>query len=167
MAVSGKADGKVEMKFKPTEKAGGVVVELSPRETQLPPVAAGEVSSTLPVFKLKQILVPVDFSECSKKALQYAVAFAEQFDAELTLLHVVPANPPVSEIGPVEVVTVEEATREMEEVKATVGPALASQSVVRQGEPYAEIISTAKQLGSDLRHSFPGNADLLCLHPHK
>jgi len=40
-------------------------------------------------FKLKKILVPTDFSACSKKALQYAVPFAKQFNAALVLLNVV------------------------------------------------------------------------------
>src|SRR6266511_682993 len=50
--------------------------------------------STSPVepvssVRVKSILVPIDFSEPSKKALAYAVPFAEQFGAKLTLLHVV------------------------------------------------------------------------------
>jgi nucleotide-binding universal stress UspA family protein len=43
-------------------------------------------SGLLPV---KSILVPLDFSPSSKKALDYAVQFARQFKAKLTLLHVV------------------------------------------------------------------------------
>src|SRR5215475_2128732 len=37
----------------------------------------------------KRILVPIDFSATSKKALQYALRFAEQFGCEIVLLHVV------------------------------------------------------------------------------
>jgi nucleotide-binding universal stress UspA family protein len=40
-------------------------------------------------LRIKSILVPLDFSSPSKKALDYAVAFARQFKAKLTLLHVV------------------------------------------------------------------------------
>ena len=40
------------------------------------------------VIHLKNILVPLDFSEMSLKSLQYAVPFAIQFGAKLTLLHV-------------------------------------------------------------------------------
>jgi universal stress protein A len=44
---------------------------------------------------LKRILVPIDFSSLSKRALQYALRFAEQFRAGLTLLHVIePDIPP-------------------------------------------------------------------------
>lgn len=39
------------------------------------------------------ILAPVDFSQFSNRALQYALTFAERFDASLVLLHVVEAFP--------------------------------------------------------------------------
>jgi len=36
---------------------------------------------------VKRILVPVDFSKCSGKGLQYAIGFANQFGARIMLLH--------------------------------------------------------------------------------
>ena len=46
--------------------------------------------SLLPrLLQIKSILVPIDFSVSSKKALAYAIPFAEEFGAKLTLLHVV------------------------------------------------------------------------------
>ena len=45
------------MKFKPTDKAGELLVELGPKEAQLP----GErPEGMLPVFQLNTLLVPVD-----------------------------------------------------------------------------------------------------------
>lgn len=41
------------------------------------------------VFRVKSILVPVDFSPPSKKALEHATSVARLFKAKLTLLHVV------------------------------------------------------------------------------
>jgi universal stress protein A len=41
------------------------------------------------VFRLKKILVPTDFSDCSAKALDYALAFAKLSEAQIILLHVV------------------------------------------------------------------------------
>ena len=38
---------------------------------------------------LKRILFPTDFSTCAEQALAHAVTFAEQYHAELHLLHVV------------------------------------------------------------------------------
>jgi nucleotide-binding universal stress UspA family protein len=45
-------------------------------------------AASLPL-RVKSILVPLDFSPPSMKALHYAVAFARQFKAKLTLVHVV------------------------------------------------------------------------------
>ena len=36
---------------------------------------------------MKTILVPVDFSTCSREGLRYAIAFANEFGAKLILLH--------------------------------------------------------------------------------
>jgi Universal stress protein family len=47
------------------------------------------------ILDLKRILVPVDFSETSKKAFLYALKFAEQFNCEITLLHVVQPMTPM------------------------------------------------------------------------
>ncbi|REG30934.1 nucleotide-binding universal stress UspA family protein [Archangium gephyra] len=38
--------------------------------------------------KIQRILVPVDFSETSKRALEYAHQFISRFDAKLDVLHV-------------------------------------------------------------------------------
>jgi len=40
-------------------------------------------------LNLRRILVPTDFSPCSRKALQYAVALARDYGASITLLHVI------------------------------------------------------------------------------
>ena len=49
------------------------------------PKRAGPVTP----FRLKKILVPIDFSNLSMDALPYATLLAQQFNAQLTLLHVV------------------------------------------------------------------------------
>src|SRR3954467_3075245 len=49
-------------------------------------------------IKVKRILVPTDFSPLSKKALHYASRFAQEFRAEMILLHVIePEIPPIFE----------------------------------------------------------------------
>ena len=40
-------------------------------------------------LKFGSIIVPIDFSDSSQRALDYAVRVAEQFGAKLILLHVV------------------------------------------------------------------------------
>jgi nucleotide-binding universal stress UspA family protein len=39
------------------------------------------------VSKIKKILVPVDFSSCSREGLRYAIAFAKEFGAKIILTH--------------------------------------------------------------------------------
>lgn len=41
------------------------------------------------VVRIEHILVPVDFSDHSRAALAYAIAFAKRFDARLTLMNVI------------------------------------------------------------------------------
>ncbi|MBI1356911.1 MAG: hypothetical protein GC160_21435 [Acidobacteria bacterium] len=45
------------------------------------------------MFRLKKILVPIDFSERSTAAAEHAAAIAGRFDAELIFQHVVPPGP--------------------------------------------------------------------------
>ena len=138
------------MKFKPTEKAGGLVVELGPAETQLPTSSAEQRATPLPIFKLKRILVPVDFSDCSRKALQYAIPLAKQFAAELTLLHVVRPYPPMLEMPIVDGESIEDAKAALDELHQTIPDAIPSHAVIRRGDPHIEIIRAAKELSIDL-----------------
>jgi universal stress protein A len=138
------------MKFKPTDKAVGLVVELGPREMQLPPDTVAKSVGSPPGFKLKRILVPVDFSSCSKKALEYAIPFAEQFCAELTLLHVLQSYTPMLEIAIVHLETVEDANQELEKLRQIIPETVRSNSALRRGEPHQEIVGVAKELDIDL-----------------
>ena len=141
------------MKIKPAENMGGVIVELGPKETQLPSSAADqETTRTLPDFELKQILVPVDFSECTEKALAYAVPFARQFGATVTLLHVMePPYLPASEMGVVvEVESKEEAQKELAALQARLAGRVRCQTMTRKGSAEQEILDAAKELSSDL-----------------
>ena len=47
----------------------------------------------MPILKLNSILVPIDFSKISQKALDYAVPLAKQFGAKITLLHAIEPPP--------------------------------------------------------------------------
>ena len=110
------------------------------------------------ILHLKKILVPTDFSETSKKAFQYALGFAEQFDCEITLLHVVEqASPMVG--APLAVETFPEAEDEVSMAEKELA-ALAAQSqsnsansvtsFVRIGHAPNEITKAAKDLDVDL-----------------
>ena len=137
------------MKIKPTSKTGGVVVELGPKEPQLPSISE-QVSRPLPLFKVKKIVVPVDFSVCASKALQYAIAFARQFKAELALVHVVPPHPPVPEMAPVDVETIDDGRKQLVALRKGLDVNVPATTLVRVGEPAREIVAAAAELGADL-----------------
>lgn len=116
------------------------------------------VIDLVPSFlRLKRILVPVDFSDYSVKAMRYAVRFAEQFGASLVLVHVAePVRYPESIIIPP---AMEEANQELvkrttaalERFAAKEVPArLASRNVVRLGSAYEEIAAAARETDADL-----------------
>ncbi|HEX4121504.1 MAG TPA: universal stress protein [Verrucomicrobiae bacterium] len=48
---------------------------------KLPPIRVG-------TLRPKRILAPVDFTECSQKAVTYAVSLAKHFNSEIILLHI-------------------------------------------------------------------------------
>ena len=58
------------------------------KKTRARPVAR-KARITPATLRLRSILVPLDFSPSSNKALDYAAKFARQFGAKLTLVHVV------------------------------------------------------------------------------
>jgi universal stress protein A len=134
------------MKIRPTSNAGGVVVELGPEETQIP----AQSLAAEPVFKLRKILVPIDFSDCSKKALNYAIPFARQFGAELKLLHVVEPYPAAPEMMPYDAETIEYGLLEMEALRKELGNVGPCSILVRKGAPPTEITSAAKDVEADL-----------------
>lgn len=105
------------------------------------------------MISLNRILVPTDFSDFSKIALDFACAFAEKFDAEIHLLHVlqdlvamVPepglAFPPPGDYMQELTESAKQGLAEMPDSAWAEG-----RSVVRavvQGPPFVEIIRYAK-----------------------
>src|SRR5262249_35854181 len=129
------------MKIKPTPKHGGVLLELGPQEAQIP-VQGPSVTA---VFKLQKILVPVDFSDCSKKSLQYAVAFANDFGAARKRLQVVEPYPAVPEMAPYDVETIAEGKGQLELLQKSIGAGLRSSTSLRTGAAYFEIAEAASE----------------------
>ena len=134
------------MKIKPTHKRRGVLIELGPNEMQLP-------VETL--FKLKRVLVPVDFSDCSKKALAYAVPFAKQFGAEIVIIYVVQPYPPVPEMTAVDFDAILTQARkggegELAKLRESITDDVTVKTVLRVGRPDLEIVRAADELNADL-----------------
>ena len=139
------------MKFKPIKKPSGVTVKPGSKNTQVLPLLFGKLLATPPEFKLEKILVPLDFTGCSEKALAYAIPFARQFDAELTLLHVVQPSMPAADMPIlVEGEPVEDAQKNLDAIQRKLSGLLRSTTVVRVGSPHHEIIEVTKELEVDL-----------------
>ena len=106
-------------------------------------------------FHLGRILVPVDFSEHSQKALRYALAFAKQFDAEVTLVHVVEQMAyPGDWMYPPLAVT-DFAMEKREQVLARLraldaGSGVKTKHVVRLGRAWQEVIEIARETKADM-----------------
>jgi nucleotide-binding universal stress UspA family protein len=110
------------------------------------------------MIRLDRILFPTDFSEYSEAASRYACAFAEQFDAELHLLHVLeilPSTTPVFGGGLALTPGVQES---MQAAESELGRILdlewqKGKRVVRatvDGAPFVEIIHYARENNIDL-----------------
>ena len=147
------------MRIKPASKSKhahrGVLVELGPDESQLPATSPRMDFNPLAPFKLNRVLVPVDFSECSRKALAYALPLAEAFDATLTLVHIVEPFYPIPELAAVDVSLFqrqvrEGAERQLAALRKELGGNAAVETVLRVGHPVTEIINAARELDSDL-----------------
>jgi len=115
-------------------------------------------SAPAPVLlRIKSILVPIDFSASSKKALEYAVPFARQFGAKLTLLHVVEpvATPDFANSFPLmmENDKVKAASRgQLEHIikEQAIATKLVEKTLVRFGRSFHEIADAARTLKVDL-----------------
>ena len=108
----------------------------------------------------KHILVPLDFSDTSARALEHAKILAERFDAALELLHVVPnpfmANAASLYVGmplPQDFLNqLEQEARERLEATLTLTERerFQARSVVRIGDPLFEIVDHARSEHVDL-----------------
>ena len=118
--------------------------------------ASAPASAMTPMqFTIGRILVPVDFSEHSQKALRYALAFATQFGAEVTLAHIVEQMVyPGDWMYPPLAVT-DFATEKREQVIARLqaldaGSGVKTQHIVRLGRAWQEVIEIAQEIKADM-----------------
>lgn len=108
------------------------------------------------------VLCPVDFSEWSTNAMQYAAFLCKQLDAHLTLLHVfeMPAfAAPPKGYSSIATASVEESLRQLSEElsqrlrRASRGLDVGGKPIattLREGTPYRVIVEAAGELGADL-----------------
>lgn len=113
------------------------------------------------MIDVNNILVPTDCSELSVKATEYAIKFAKQFNARLTLL-LVTATEPLAVLNDYgyfspelhQKLVVESSRRaevQLKEFWDTLGdPDVKAQLINVKGDPFAEIVRYAKEKEVDI-----------------
>jgi universal stress protein A len=104
-------------------------------------------------LKVSRILVATDFSEHSRKALSYAIGFAAQFGAKLTLVHVVePVLYPTDWMLPLPEIDFAQTRKFLIEQLKTFSKKspVTAQPTVRYGQPAEEIVQVARERKIDL-----------------
>lgn len=137
---------------KPTPQRTAPKGKSAVRRTPAPRSAAGDA------IVLKKILVPIDFSDHSKKAFRYALSFARQFNAVLEVMYVVeptiyPSDFGFGQIGfpDVEKELHDKATLELQALIGEHGSAkVKAVPVVSTGIPFVEITTYAQAEAIDL-----------------
>jgi universal stress protein A len=144
---------KTSKKGSPTNPSSMMKEGISPSN---PALKSKERAVNPRELNLKRILVPIDFSATSLKALRYAIPFAEQFGATIHLVHVVERAPFIYDVESM-AMTIPEATlvkaakekldsMANEEIKELV-PVTAE---VYVGKPFDEVAKAAKASDVDL-----------------
>lgn len=126
----------------------------SSRSKQTPSRAARPVRTAAGVAQITSILVPIDFSNPSTKALRYAIALAGQFGAKIIPLYVVEL-PEV--VGLFQLLLNDDEIKKTYEAKllkfarkAFAPVAMIDHPLVRKGHPHREIVEAARTLKSDI-----------------
>src|ERR1700690_335159 len=108
-------------------------------------LAAGEERRH--IHQLHRILFCTDFSGNSERALKYAISATAEYDAELTLLHVLEEVPDPLEARE----ALARATEELDKLRPPLErKTLRTKTAVRVGKPYREIIQLSLQAQIDM-----------------
>ena len=108
------------------------------------------------MINIKNILCPVDHSDCSKEALKYAVSFAMKDNSKLYLLHVIDIRAFDESINamtpqiPDDETLAQLKTKLLDCIPEEMRDDMNVEALVVQGIPFVEIISTAKRNDVDM-----------------
>lgn len=111
------------------------------------------------MIAIKKILFATDFSECAKAAQDYAAALAEQFQAELHVLHVMPdiammMPDPGTALSLPQNYLLDLKTEAQKSLDKLLPDAskrgISAVRNVRMGNPFVEIVKYAEENGIDL-----------------
>jgi len=120
---------------------------------------------------VKKILVPIDFSDHSMNALNYAINFAQKFNAEIVVINVLEfihspveiellASPAI-----IDETVMERTKQELENIAKKFSEKIKISTVLKIGRPFIEINETALELDVDLiiiaTHGHTGISHLL------
>jgi nucleotide-binding universal stress UspA family protein len=130
------------------------VIRQAPCPTMIVPARAHSVAADAPV-RFTTILCPVDFSDHSLLAAEYAVSLAEETDAQLRLLHVVSMPPGLEELestlADLRTQVEGDRLRRLEHlIPAEALNYCTVQSAVRSGTVHQQILAAADEQPSDL-----------------
>jgi nucleotide-binding universal stress UspA family protein len=124
-------------------------------------------------FRIKTILVPVDFSSCSREGVGYAIAFANEFGAQIILVHATylgyvysSEGTAIYDIPGLQKAARKTAERKMRELVRSVNfGAVKYQTAFTDGSPVIDICAFAKDHDVDLiitsTHGFTGFTHVL------
>jgi nucleotide-binding universal stress UspA family protein len=124
-------------------------------------------------FRIKTILVPVDFSNCSREGLEYALGFASEFGAKIILVHATylgyvysSEGTAIYDIPGLQKAARKTAERKMRELVRSVNfGAVKYQTAFTDGSPVIDICAFAKDHDVDLiitsTHGFTGFTHVL------
>ena len=111
-----------------------------------------------PLHSINTILVPVDFSDCSREGLQYAIRFANEFGASIILLHATylgyiysSEGTAIYDIPALQKAARKNAQRQMRQlVRAVNFEGVKFETAFTDGSPVSDICSFAKEHDVDL-----------------
>jgi nucleotide-binding universal stress UspA family protein len=124
-------------------------------------------------FTIKTILVPVDFSNCSREGLEYAIGFASEFGAKIILVHATylgyvysSEGTAIYDIPGLQKAARKTAERKMRELVRSLNfGAVKYQTAFTDGSPVIDICAFAKDHDVDLiitsTHGFTGFTHVL------
>ena len=111
------------------------------------------------MFKIKNILLPTDFSNLSLTAASYAIDLASQYGAKVHLLHVIEKKPPILAIRAIDISeekimkSIEDAAKESLEKalnKISKNKKVEIKIILLKGNDYEEIVNYSQMHNIDV-----------------
>ena len=124
----------------------GSVAEQLIRESPCPVLAVGPQVTTLASEGIRSVLCPTDFSAASAKATGYAISLADEYQAHLTLVHVLQNRPKDSLDLAIQVTE----KRMLETIPAELELRYGPEIVVEKGAVADRILNLAADLSADI-----------------